>query len=193
MSAFVVAFPGSVALWWIYFHHSAAAARGIISSSEYPGRLARSAYTYFHLPMIAGIISIAAADELTVAHPVEHGTPASVALILGGTALFLAGHALFKWAVFGGPSFSHVVAIGVLAVLIPVGLTMPTLALSGPGRNRPCRVGDPDLPGTAGLATPLHHVSTQFTTTEYRCRTAIVGNPTRVCVCSTIYPCLRQF
>jgi low temperature requirement protein LtrA len=44
--------------------------------------------------MIAGIIAVAAADELTVAHPGEHGTPASVALTLGGTALFLAGHAL---------------------------------------------------------------------------------------------------
>jgi low temperature requirement protein LtrA len=102
VSAFVVAFLGSVALWWVYFARSDEAARGAFSSSEDPGRLARSAYTYFHLPMIAGIIAVAAADELTVAHPGEHGTLASVALILGGTALFLAGHALFKWAVFGG-------------------------------------------------------------------------------------------
>jgi low temperature requirement protein LtrA len=102
VSAFVVAFLGSVALWWIYFGRSAEAARGMFSSSEDPGRLARSAYTYFHLPMIAGIISVAAADELTVAHPGEHGTLASVTLTLGGTALFLAGHALFKWAVLGG-------------------------------------------------------------------------------------------
>ena len=29
--------------------------------------LGRSAYTYFHLPMVAGIIAIAASDELTVA------------------------------------------------------------------------------------------------------------------------------
>jgi low temperature requirement protein LtrA len=102
VSAFVVAFLGSVALWWIYFGRSAEAASGMFSSSEDPGRLARSAYTYFHLPMIAGIITVAAADELTVAHPGEHGTLASVTLTLGGTVLFLAGHALFKWAVFGG-------------------------------------------------------------------------------------------
>jgi low temperature requirement protein LtrA len=129
--AFVVAFLGSVALWWIYFDRSEEAAREIISSSEEPGRLARSAYTYFHLPMIAGIIAVAAADELTVAHPAEHGTPASLALILGGTALFVAGHAFFKWAVFGGLSFSHVVAIAALAVRIPVGFAIPALALSG--------------------------------------------------------------
>jgi len=131
VSAFVVAFLGSVALWWLYFARSAEAARRTFSSSEDPGRLARSVYTYFHLPMVAGIIAVAAADELTVAHPGEHGTLASVALILGGTALFLAGHAYFKWAVFGVVSWSHVGAIVVLAVLIPVGFVIPKLALSG--------------------------------------------------------------
>jgi low temperature requirement protein LtrA len=103
----------------------------MFSSSEDPGRLARSAYTYFHLPMIAGIISVAAADELTVAHPGEHGTLASVTLTLGGTALFLAGHALFKCAVFGGLSWPRVVAIAVLIALIPVSFAIPTLALTG--------------------------------------------------------------
>ena len=131
ITAFVVAFLGSVALWWIYFQRSEEAAHATISSSEDPGRLARSAYTYFHLPMIAGILAFAAADELTVAHPGEHGTPTSIVLTLGGLALFLAGHALFEWAVFGVLSWSLVVAIAMLAVLIPVGFAIPTLALSG--------------------------------------------------------------
>jgi low temperature requirement protein LtrA len=131
VSAFVVAFVGSVALWWIYFSRGTEAASEMISSSEDPGRLARSAYTYFHLPMIAGIIAVAAADELTVAHPGDHGTLASVALTLGGTALFLAGHALFKWAVFGVLSWSRLVAIAALIALIPVGFKVPALALSG--------------------------------------------------------------
>jgi low temperature requirement protein LtrA len=129
--AFVVAFVGSVALWWIYFARSAEAARDIFTSSADPGRLGRSAYTYFHMPMVAGIIAVAAAAELTVAHPGEHGTTSSIALILGGTALFLAGHALFKWAVFGGLPWSHVVAIAALIALIPAGFEIPTLALSG--------------------------------------------------------------
>ncbi len=129
--AFMVAFLGSVALWWIYFSRSAEAAREAITSSEDPGRLGRSAYTYFHIPMVAGIIALAAADELTVAHPGEHGTLASVALTLGGTALFVAGHAFFKWAVFGVLPFSRAVAIAALAALIPVGFAIPTLALSG--------------------------------------------------------------
>ncbi len=130
VSAFVVAFLGSVALWWIYFARSEEAARVTFSSSEDPGRLARSAYTYFHLPMIAGIIAIAAADELTVAHPGEHGTLASVLLTLGGTILFLAGHASFKWAVFEMLSWARVVAIVALVALVPVGFVVPALALS---------------------------------------------------------------
>jgi low temperature requirement protein LtrA len=131
VSAFVVAFLGSVALWWLYFARSEEAARGTFSSSEDPGRLARSAYTYFHLPMVAGVIAVAAADELAVAHPGGTGTLASVALTLGGTALFLAGHALFKWAVFGVLSWPRVVAIAALAALTPVGFAVPALALSG--------------------------------------------------------------
>ena len=67
-------------LWWIYFARSAEAAREVFTSSEDPGRLGRSAYTYFHLPMVAGIIAVAAADELTVAHPGEPGTLASIIL-----------------------------------------------------------------------------------------------------------------
>src|ERR671916_2502039 len=129
--AFVVAFLGSVALWWIYFSRSAEAAREVIASSEDPGRLGRSAYTYFHMPMIAGIIAIAAADELTVAHPGEPGTLASITLTLGGTALFVAGQAFFKWAVFGVLPFSRAVAVAALAGLMPVGFALPTLALSG--------------------------------------------------------------
>jgi low temperature requirement protein LtrA len=132
VAAFVVAFLGSAALWWIYFSRHAEAARETISSSEDPGRLARSAYTYFHLPMIAGIIGVAAADELVVAHPGEHGTFASVSLMLGGTALFLAGQAFFKWAIAGLPwsPWSRVVAIAALAALIPVSGAIPALALS---------------------------------------------------------------
>jgi low temperature requirement protein LtrA len=131
VSAFVVAFLGSVALWWIYFARSAEAAREVISSSEDPGQLGRSAYTYFHLPMVAGIIAVAAADELTVAHPGEPGTLASITLTLGGTALFLAGQAFFKWAVFGVVPWSRAVAVAALMASIPVGFAIPTLALSG--------------------------------------------------------------
>src|SRR5918992_3478210 len=74
VAAFVVAFLGSVALWWIYFARAAEAAREVFASSEDPGRIARSAYTYIHLPIVAGILTVAVAGELVVAHLGQHGT-----------------------------------------------------------------------------------------------------------------------
>ena len=150
-----------MALWWIYFARSAQAAREVFVSSEDPGRIARSAYTYFHLPMIAGIIAVAASDELTVAHPGDPGTAASVVLTIGGTALFLAGHAFFKWAVFGVLPWSRAVAIAALAGLMPVGFALPTLALSSAAvldRGSPCGVGRPSLSKTPEFATTVHQI-----------------------------------
>ena len=130
VAAFVVAFLGSAALWWVYFARSAHDASETIARSEDPGRVARSTYTYFHLPMIAGIIGVAAADELTVAHPADSGTFASVSLILGGTALFVAGHGCFVWAASGRVPWSRFVAVLALMMLALVGFAVPALALS---------------------------------------------------------------
>lgn len=118
VSAFMAAFLGSVLLWWIYFHRHAEAASEVFSSSEDPGRIARSAYTYFHIPMIAGIIAVAAGDELFVAHPMDAGTLDTISPTLGGAALFLAGHALFTLAVFGSVAISRLVALVVVALAV---------------------------------------------------------------------------
>jgi low temperature requirement protein LtrA len=130
LAAFVVAFLGSVALWWIYFDRSAAAAEEIIVTSPDPGRLGRSAYTYLHLPMVAGIIVTAVGDELAIAHPLGHANPEIVATVLGGPVLFLFGHLLFKRAVFRIWSLSRVAAIGALAIVALIGGNWPPLALA---------------------------------------------------------------
>jgi low temperature requirement protein LtrA len=43
VTAFVVAFAGSVALWWIYFDRGARLASDVIAAADDPGRLGRSA------------------------------------------------------------------------------------------------------------------------------------------------------
>jgi low temperature requirement protein LtrA len=121
VAAFVAAFLGSVALWWVYFDRSAEAASRVIEASADPGRLGRSAYTYCHMVMAAGIIVTAVADEQTIAHPGGRARVAARAVILGGPALFLAGHLLFKRVVFGRLSVPRLAAILALALLAPVG------------------------------------------------------------------------
>jgi low temperature requirement protein LtrA len=131
VGAVVLAFVGSVALWWIYFDRSAEAASRVIGRSEDPGRLGRSAYTYHQLPIITGVIVAAVGDELTIAHPGGRPAPATVATVLAGPALFLAGHALFKKSVFERFSAPRLVAVGVLGVLAVTAPFVTPLALSG--------------------------------------------------------------
>ncbi len=130
VAGFVVAFLGSVALWWVYFDRSAGAAAEAVAQSDDPGALGRSAYTYLHLPMVAGIIVTAVGDELAIAHPLGHATPEVVATVLGGPALFLAGHLLFKRAVFGVWSWSRLAAIVLLGVIATAGREWAPLALA---------------------------------------------------------------
>jgi len=129
VAAFVVAFVGSVMLWWIYFDRGAEAARRVISAASDPGRIGVSAYTYFHIPMVAGIIVVAAADELTIAHPSDGVTVATTALILVGPALYLVGNALFKWALWDRLPRSRLVAICALVALVPVAVVSSALVL----------------------------------------------------------------
>jgi low temperature requirement protein LtrA len=130
VAAFVVAFLGSVALWWVYFDRSAEDAGGVIAASADPGRLGRSAYTYCHLPMVAGIIVTAVGDDLLIAHPGGHAGVATTTTVLVGPALFLAGHALFKRLVFGRLSLARLLAIAALAALWPLGPSLSPLLLA---------------------------------------------------------------
>lgn len=126
VTAFVVAFLGSVAMWWIYFDTGAERASHRIAHSDDPGRQARLAYTYLHLLIIAGVIVCAVADELSLAHPdhFEGDGRAAIAAMIGGPMLYLLGVALFKWVCNDrrGPPLSHCAGIVLLAALAPAAL-----------------------------------------------------------------------
>jgi low temperature requirement protein LtrA len=125
--ALVVAFLGSVAFWWIYFDRSASWAAGVITESDDPGRLGRSAYTYMHLPMIAGIIVTAVADDLLIRRPGASGTLTVALVTIGGPALFIAGHGLFKYSVSSQVSVARVVTFGLLLAMLPLAVVTPRL------------------------------------------------------------------
>ena len=130
MTAFIVAFAGSVAMWWLYFDRSADAAADVIARSSDPGRLGRSAYHYIHPLMVAGIIVSAAADQKILSSPSATATTASAWMILGGPALFLAGHAAFKFVIWGSVPWNRLAGIAVLALLALAARTVPELALA---------------------------------------------------------------
>ena len=105
-------------MWWIYFHKGAEAGSEQISRSNEPGRLARLAYTYLHMPIVAGIILAAVADEIVLKHPLGHSDLKTVLSAIGGPLLFLLGTILFKHTVRGFLQLSHgagIIALGILA------------------------------------------------------------------------------
>jgi low temperature requirement protein LtrA len=114
---FLSSLVGSIAMWWIYFHKGAEAGSERISQSAEPGRMARLAYTYLHMPIVAGIIVTAVADELVLSHPGGHSDTKTVLSAIGGPLLFLIGTILFKHSVRGWLQLSHVIGIAALAVL----------------------------------------------------------------------------
>ncbi len=117
VAAFASAFVGALAMWWIYFHRGAEAGSELISRSSEPGRLARLAYTYLHMPIVAGIILSAVADELVLKHPADHSDLKTVLSAIGGPLLFLVGTILFKHSIRGFLQLSHGVGIVSLAIL----------------------------------------------------------------------------
>ena len=130
VAAFTVGFAGAVAMWWLYFDQSAEAAAGEIARSEDPGRLGRSAYHLIHPVMVAGIIVAAAADQKVLSDPAVTASTASAWMILGGPALFLAGHAAFKLVVWRYLSWPRVAGIAVLALLGLAARAVPELGLA---------------------------------------------------------------
>ena len=131
IAASVVAFLGSVAMWWLYFDSGAERASHRIAHSDDPGRIARVAYTYIHVLIVGGIIACAVADEISMAHP-GHAEPAAFVVILGGPALYLIGNALFKWATNDrrGPPLSHLFGLGLLLAAVPLTHALSALALA---------------------------------------------------------------
>jgi low temperature requirement protein LtrA len=130
VTAFVIAFAGSVAMWWLYFDRSAGAAAEMIARSDDPGRLGRSAYHLIHPVMVAGIIVSAAADEKVLSDPGQPASAAAAWMILGGPALFLAGHAAFKLVVWRVISWPRLAGVAGLALLALAAHAIPALALA---------------------------------------------------------------
>jgi low temperature requirement protein LtrA len=130
LAAFVSVLAGSIAMWWIYFHIGAEAGSEQISRSSEPGRLARLAYTYLHMPIIAGIIVSAVADELVLKHPGGHSDLKTVISAIGGPLLFLFGTVLFKHSFRGFLQLSHGAGIIALCVLAWFASELSPLMLS---------------------------------------------------------------
>jgi low temperature requirement protein LtrA len=79
--------------------------------------------------MVAGIIVTAASDEKILTLPSTTATAAAW-MILGGPALFLAGHAAFKFVVWRVIPWTRLAGVAVLALLGLAAPVLPDIALA---------------------------------------------------------------
>ena len=121
--AAVLGMAVATALWWAYFDVAAPAAAqrlAEIESVKARNELARDAFSYLHLPIVAGIILFALGMKTTLAH-VEHGLRSETATALvGGPALYLLAHVAFKRRALGTLSTQRLVAATALVAFVPV-------------------------------------------------------------------------
>ena len=119
----VVAFAGVAAFWWAYFDFTAVAAERALrrASPGALGPLARDIFTFFHYPIVLGIIFYAVAAKKTLEQPLEPlSEPGRWALGLG-VAAFLSGFALMRFRVIRRIAWERVAA-AVTALVVAVAL-----------------------------------------------------------------------
>jgi len=117
-ASFIVGFLAAAGLWATYFlQYAERGAEAISATAAGAARVGRAGYAYAHALMVAGVIVVAVAIQLTIDNPDQAASVRSALTMLGGPALFLAGLGLFKWAVAHRSLRAPVIAICVLAVL----------------------------------------------------------------------------
>jgi low temperature requirement protein LtrA len=128
-------------LWWAYFDVVSIVAERELRrlDGEARARMARDAYSYLHLPMVAGIALVALGIE-RVLDLVGHTTDGelserlpflSLIALFGGVALFLFAHVAFKYRTWGQVSVRRSVVALLICALIPLGAELPALGALG--------------------------------------------------------------
>jgi low temperature requirement protein LtrA len=128
--AFGMAFLLTAALWWLYFTSVARIAQRHLELSENRTILARDAYTYLHLIIVAGVIVSAVGDELVIAHPLEVLPGDQVAAVVAGPAIYLLAHALFRLRMAGSVSWKRLGGALVCVLVGFVGVYVPALVVA---------------------------------------------------------------
>jgi low temperature requirement protein LtrA len=125
------AFLSTVALWWLYFGQTATSALRRIAQDALPGQTGRDAYTYLHLPIVAGILLAAVGDELVLLHPDDPLGTAGALVALGGPALYLLGLVAFSARVGRRPPWTRPAAAALLVAAVPLAARADGLLVAG--------------------------------------------------------------
>jgi low temperature requirement protein LtrA len=114
--ALAIGFAGTVALWWCYFQRAEALGAQAAETAEDAGAVGLWG-TWTLTLIVLGLIAIAVADELAIAHPGDDATLGFTILAFGGPTLFVLAQLLFHHAALGRAPRSRALGLGALAIL----------------------------------------------------------------------------
>ena len=117
MGTMAISFVGTAAMWWLYFDVAQRLGTRYFAEARDTGRVARLTYTYMHVPIVAGMIALAAADEFVMTHPTGPMDDGTRWAIVAGSGLYLLGNLLFRWGFSGYWSRMHIAGLLVLPAL----------------------------------------------------------------------------
>jgi low temperature requirement protein LtrA len=130
LAAFSVAFLGTAAMWWLYFDYAAAIAQRRLELASNSTQMARDAYTYLHVVMVAGVIVAAVGDEIVIAHPDEVLHGAELVAVCAGPAIYLLAQTLFRLRMAGTLSRKRLAGAVACVAAAAIGAIAPALALA---------------------------------------------------------------
>ena len=140
----------TIGLWWTYFDRASARGEQSLRAHDDPVLAAADAYSYLHLPIVAGIIVFAVGARAAVAGETGALPDGARLALYGGVALYLLAHAAFTLRLGGARSVAKLLAAiacmalfaltGGLVAWAAVGLLALLLAaLAGVERLTPLR------------------------------------------------------
>jgi low temperature requirement protein LtrA len=116
-------------LWWAYFDWVSIVVESRLASASGAARaaLARDAFAYLHLPMVAGIVLFALGLKKTLANVSDPLATVPALALTGGVALYLLAHVCIRLRIGGGLGHGRPTAVLALVVLMPVSLEVSAL------------------------------------------------------------------
>jgi low temperature requirement protein LtrA len=123
-SVAVLALLLAACLWWAYFGGDDTRAEHALAAvpEDRRGWVAVQAFGYWHLPMLGGIIVLAAGLKDVVGHAFDPVDLAHALMLSGGVALFLAGDVGFRRTLGLGPGRFRAAAAALCLAAVPLGL-----------------------------------------------------------------------
>jgi low temperature requirement protein LtrA len=129
-AAFALAFLSTASMYWLYFDDFPTIAKGRLEPGPAGIHLARDAYMYLHVILVAGVILSAVGDRLVIADPTDRLTTVGVVSVAAGPAVYLLGHVLFRLRVAGSVSWERLGGAVACVLVGLIGTVVPALALS---------------------------------------------------------------